>query len=302
MVESAPKKRLVSSSSDRSEAKKPKVRPTIVGTKASQARANAIKTAQKTAAAAASGTKPQRKKSMNNEPPTLAKTYHTTASSLKQRPAWDLRGKVTDMTELYKLNLEKLEELRSFKRELDIIKEDKESQEKEAIQRAAALRTELQSLERQHISDIEELHTKQRIEHQKLEDDNLNYSRRLTTREIEVDDAKRKLETMLSELEHIKSENSRLKETLDKLSASFKEAESEKQSLSSKIQKTNMSISDHEKEIQTMKESIKDVNSTVQKLQSKLTEAHTVRDRLLDKVKALEETKRDAKSASRLSV
>ncbi|KAG1202597.1 hypothetical protein G6F35_012167 [Rhizopus arrhizus] len=173
---------------------------------------------------------------MNNEPPTLAKTYHTTASSLKQRPAWDLRGKVTDMTELYKLNLEKLEELRSFKRELDIIKEDKESQEKEAIQRAAALRTELQSLERQHISDIEELHTKQRIEHQKLEDDNLNYSRRLTTREIEVDDAKRKLETMLSELEHIKSENSRLKETLDKLSASFKEAESEKQSLSSKIQ------------------------------------------------------------------
>lgn len=53
-----------------------------------------------------------------------------------------------------------------------------------------------------------------------------------------------------------------------------------------------MSISDHEKEIQTMKESIKDVNSTVQKLQSKLTEAHTVRDRLLDKVKALEETKR----------
>lgn len=37
-----------------------------------------------------------------------------------------------------------MEELRSFKRELDIIKEDKESQEKEAIQRAAALRTELQ--------------------------------------------------------------------------------------------------------------------------------------------------------------
>jgi predicted nucleic acid-binding Zn-ribbon protein len=53
-----------------------------------------------------------------------------------------------------------------------------------------------------------------------------------------------------------------------------------------------MSISDHEKEIQTMKESIKDVNNTVQKLQSKLTEAHTVRDRLLDKVKVLEETKR----------
>lgn len=105
MVESAPKKRLVTSSSDRSEAKKPKVRPTIVGTKASQARANAIKTAQKTAAAAASGTKPQRKKSMNNEPPTLAKTYHTTASSLKQRPAWDLRvkKKITSTLNVVKL-------------------------------------------------------------------------------------------------------------------------------------------------------------------------------------------------------
>jgi hypothetical protein len=36
-----------------------------------------------------------------------------------------------------------VEELRKFKRELEITKEEKESQEKEAIQRAAALRTEL---------------------------------------------------------------------------------------------------------------------------------------------------------------
>lgn len=65
------------------------------------------------------------------------------------------------MTQLYKLNLERckkkaqaktqanslfmiVEELKSFKRELEIVKETKESEEKEAIQRAAALRTEIQ--------------------------------------------------------------------------------------------------------------------------------------------------------------
>lgn len=37
-----------------------------------------------------------------------------------------------------------VEELKSFKRELEIAKETKESEEKEAIQRAAALRTEIQ--------------------------------------------------------------------------------------------------------------------------------------------------------------
>ncbi|CAO3695572.1 unnamed protein product [Rhizopus microsporus] len=284
------KKRLASPSTEKPGPKKI-ARPSIVATKASQARADAIRSAQQSAAAAANGTtsKVHRKKpddnSNNNskKTPTLAKSYHTKASSLKQRPAWDLRGKVTDMTQLYKLNLEM---------ELEIVKETKESEEKEAIQRAAALRTEIQSLERKHINDVEELHNKHRIDYQKLEDENLNFSRRLTTRDIEVSDAKRKLDLSLKELEQIKEDNKRLRESLENMSNAFKEAETERQTLKSRINRAEMSISDHEKEIEGIKKEIEASNSVVQRLQSKVAEAHAVRDRLLNKVKDLEESKK----------
>lgn len=63
-------------------------RPRVVGTKASQARAKAI-TAQ------LDSTKPkvpQRKRpAVLAETDPLAKSYHTKASGLKQRPSWDLR-------------------------------------------------------------------------------------------------------------------------------------------------------------------------------------------------------------------
>ncbi|RCH79316.1 hypothetical protein CU097_001257, partial [Rhizopus azygosporus] len=56
--------------------------------------------------------------------------------------------------------------------------------------------------------------------------------------------------------------------------------------------RAEMSISDHEKEIEGIKKEIEASNSIVQRLQSKVTEAHAVRDRLLNKVKDLEESKK----------
>lgn len=71
-----------------SNAKRPvRARPAIVGTKATQARAKAIQSQLSTS-------KPnlvKRKKPTAEDPNTLVKSYHTTASELKQRPAWDLR-------------------------------------------------------------------------------------------------------------------------------------------------------------------------------------------------------------------
>lgn len=64
-----------------------KPRPSIVGTKASEARAKAIKTAQ----LSATRSTPKRKRAATEQPNTTVKSYHTTASALKQRPAWDLR-------------------------------------------------------------------------------------------------------------------------------------------------------------------------------------------------------------------
>ncbi|KAI9272587.1 hypothetical protein BY458DRAFT_533324 [Sporodiniella umbellata] len=269
MVDNLPKKRVASVSSERTEIKKVRRLP-ITNTKASQARANAIRSAQKTTKTATNPTKPLRKKQTADPPPTLAKSYHTASSSLKQRPAWDLRGKVSDITEMYKLSLKTLSELRGFKTELEIIKEDKESQEKAVLEQVKELRTDLQSLERQHINNIEELHAQQRIEYQRLEDNNLNYSRRLATKEIEVSDNKRRLDLAQSELEKISIENDKLK-------------------------LAERSIADHEKEIKSMKEKIGSVSEVVDQLKAKLFEAHQVRDRLLSKVTELEETKKGTK-------
>jgi hypothetical protein len=66
-------------------------RPSIVGTKASQARAKAIKSAQLSSNASNVSTKRKRPQPPPLQEPSLAKSYHTTASGLKQRPAWDLR-------------------------------------------------------------------------------------------------------------------------------------------------------------------------------------------------------------------
>lgn len=63
-------------------------KPRVVGTKASQARAKAI-TAQ------LDSTKPKvlhkRRTAALAETDPLAKSYHTKASGLKERPSWDLR-------------------------------------------------------------------------------------------------------------------------------------------------------------------------------------------------------------------
>ncbi|KAI8993398.1 hypothetical protein BDB01DRAFT_716170 [Pilobolus umbonatus] len=231
--------------------------PSIVGTKASQARAEAIRIAQLSNKKA-----PAKKRA--EAPKTLTNTYDTTASGLKRRPAWDLRGKVEDMTELYKLNNQRLEELRNYKRELEVTKEEKESQEKEAIQRASTLRTELQTIERNHTAEIQDLNAKQRIEYQKLEDENLNYSRRVDTRAIEVCDAQHRLDKCLAELQQYQSENDRLREA-------------------------DISITDREESIQKKKKDIEAATLIVSNYQSKLKDAHAVRDRLLNTIKELED-------------
>ncbi|KAI8638799.1 hypothetical protein BD408DRAFT_11145 [Parasitella parasitica] len=201
------------------------VTPAIVGTKASMARAKAVN-------AQIAGNKsglPRKKKP--EEPKSLAKSFKTTAAGLKERPAWDLRGKVADMTNMFEMNKQRLDELHKFKRELEITKDEKESQEKEALQKAAALRTELQELERNHTINIEELNANQRIEYQQLEDDSLNHSRRLTALEVEVDDVKRRLHAEVKQLDQIKEENEALRTSIETTSSEFQNLDDESRAL-----------------------------------------------------------------------
>lgn len=254
-----------------------KSRPAIAGTKATQARAKAIKSQLSTS-------KPntvKKRKPTAEDPNTPVKSYHTTASELKKRPAWDLRGKVSDMTELYKMNLERLEDLRKFKRELEILNDEKESQEKEALQKAAALRAEIMNIERNHATDVTDLHTNHRIEYQEMVDNSLIYSRKLQSQNIELSDAKNRVEISIKQLDQIKEENSALRESMDNTTRATQEAEDEIRTLTLKSQKLETSIEDREKEIQEKKREIEKVEVTVNALKSKLADSHAVRDRLL---------------------
>ncbi|CAO0794526.1 unnamed protein product [Mucor circinelloides] len=261
-------------------------RPAIVATKASMARAKAVN-------AQLTGTKPglaRRKK--EDEPKTLAKSFKTTAAGLKERPAWDLRGKVTDMTNLYKMNMQRLEELHGFKRELEITKSEKESQEKETLQKAAALRTQLQEMERTHTINIEELNANQRIEYQKLEDDNLNYSRRLNTIETEVTDAKRRLAVEVKQLDQIKTDNNALRTSIDTTSAEFEKLDHENRNLESDMKKLQESLRLKEREIESKDAKLAQIDVSVQALESKLADSNADRERLLGKIKDLEAKKK----------
>lgn len=154
------------------------------------------------------------------------------------------------MTNLYKMNVQRcksqdyivnisikilirfiVDELNGFKRELEITKSEKESQEKDTLQKAAALRTQLQEIERNHTINIEDLNANHRIEYQRLEDNNLNHSRRLNTIETEVSDAKRRLEVEVRQLDRMKEENEALRSSIESLSIEYDDLDNENRNL-----------------------------------------------------------------------
>lgn len=69
----------------------------------------------------------------------------------------------------------------------------------------------MQTMERNHVVNIADLHAKQRIEYQKLEDDKLNFARKLNTLEIEVNDARNRLKIAQKQLDQETAENGFLK-------------------------------------------------------------------------------------------
>ncbi|CAO3591349.1 unnamed protein product [Absidia cylindrospora] len=121
------------------------------------------------------------------------KTLITTKESLKKRPAWDMRGKVNDMEAQLKETQGRLSGLYKFKDELEILKEDKESDRKNAIQRLVTIKAEMQNVKMNHEQDLENLNAQQRIHYQELLDQQLIYKRQEPTMDIEMEDAKRKL-------------------------------------------------------------------------------------------------------------
>ncbi|KAI9469794.1 MAG: hypothetical protein EXX96DRAFT_587471 [Benjaminiella poitrasii] len=266
-------------------------RPVITATKASLARAKAVN-AQLTGQSAKSAVKRKRPMKESN---TLVNSYKTTAAGLKERPSWDIRGKMKDMAELYEMNAQRLEELNKHKREQEILRDEKESQEKEALQRAAALRTQIHEMERQHSITIENMQAQQRIENQRLEDDKLNSSRRLTTIEIEVGDAKNKLDIEVKRLNRIKEQNASLRDSMKSIKFKYDNVNQEHKKLEEEIAELDGLLFTKKKEAQKEEIEIRKIDAKIDELKYRLEEGNKVHERIVGKIKELELKKKSSK-------
>ncbi|KAI8340221.1 hypothetical protein BC941DRAFT_419780 [Chlamydoabsidia padenii] len=130
----------------------------------------------------------------------------TTREALKQRPAWDMRGKISDLETQLEKNQHQLEGLHKFKNELTLLNQEKDSELKQALERVVAIKTELQMVGKTHAQEMEDQQARQRIHYQELKDQHLIYKRQEGTMEIMVEDARRKLKQAQSRMDQVTQE------------------------------------------------------------------------------------------------
>ncbi|KAI8086768.1 uncharacterized protein BX664DRAFT_315933 [Halteromyces radiatus] len=204
----------------------------------------------------------------------------TTKESIKKRPAWDMRGKISDLEAQLEKSNDKLKGLYKFKDELHVMKEDKESERKQAIQKAVALKAELQTLEREHEQEIENLNAQQRIHHQELQDKQLIYKRRVTTIEIELQDAQRKLKDAEKRSDQVMQEYQQLEAKLSQAKTETMEMETSLKRIDLKLERFGGTLSDRERDITLQKKTLAKEQPATKTAEEKLQEAQSNRERI----------------------
>ncbi|KAI9031916.1 hypothetical protein CLU79DRAFT_278140 [Phycomyces nitens] len=204
-------------------------RPIVATTRASLARANATKTPAKTAfGRRAEPTEPKQLPPKQNA--------NQVAAELKKRPGWDLRGKVSDMQKLIDLNHEQLLELERSRKDLEVTVDEKVSEAKEILEREAGLKAEIQTMERQHAQQIEDLKNQQRIRSQELQDNELIHKRQITNLEIEANDHQRQLDLLQNQLNARFKENEAFKSSIATMTNTFSQVEDKMRAMKLKLE------------------------------------------------------------------
>ncbi|ORZ23241.1 hypothetical protein BCR42DRAFT_313467, partial [Absidia repens] len=191
------------------------------------------------------------------------KSLITTKESLKKRPAWDMRGKVNDMETQLKETQDRLSGLYKFKDELEILKEDKESDRKNAIQRLVTIKAEMQNVKREHEQDLENLNAQQRIHYQELLDQQLIYKRQEPTMDIEMEDAKRKLKDAQTRSDQVMQKHQQL-------------------------ERYGGTLADREREIHRLTKALNKKQPALESAEIKLQESQTTNQRLQAMIDELE--------------
>ncbi|KAL0083956.1 hypothetical protein F4703DRAFT_1857795, partial [Phycomyces blakesleeanus] len=215
-------------------------RPVVATTRASLARANATNAANTGTSTKAPTRTAFGRRAEPTEPKQPAPKPNATqvAAELKKRPGWDLRGKVSDMQKLIDMNHEQLLELERSRKDLEVTVEEKVSEAKQILEREAELKAEIQSMERQHVQEVEDLKTQQRIRSQELEDNELIHKRQITNLEIEVNDNQRQLDHLQRQLDARVKENETFKNSITTMTSTFAQVEEKMRAMKLKLEVT----------------------------------------------------------------
>ncbi|KAI8067122.1 hypothetical protein BC940DRAFT_301352 [Gongronella butleri] len=213
----------------------------------------------------------------------------TTIESLKKRPSWDMRGKVSDLEELLATSNEKLHGLYKFRDELQVLKDDKESERKDAIQQAVALKAEMQRMDKEHEQEIENMNAQQRIHYQELEDKHLIYKRRVTTIELELQDCQRKWADADKRASQVMQEHQQLEAKMDQVRKEMESMDHEIQAMDLKLQRFGGTLQERERAIAQQQAILDKEAPATERAEAKLKEVQANRHALEAMIKELQQ-------------
>ncbi|KAM3584523.1 kinesin-like nuclear fusion protein [Umbelopsis sp. WA50703] len=262
-----------------------KIQPsnTNTATKPSRAISKPVSVTNRRSVSTTNTKKPSIEKDATENKPAIANNTNG-LPKLKKRPAWDTKGRLTDMEQLLPmlqskvkssdetvnsmkdlLEQEHITELEAFRQNLQLKVENKETENQEAMRQVSTLKDELLMTERKHNVELENLRSRHKRELDDLDTSNQSLQRQKRSLEQELEDT-------MNRLSDQKTENSKLRTTISENSAAVLTMESNTRNLKLKLENTEATLKEREKTIEQLTAELHAAKITVSEIEDKLLE------------------------------
>jgi len=242
----------------------------------------------------------EEKESVDNKQQPIANPT-TGMPKLKKRPAWDTKGRLSDMEQLLPMlqskvknsddtvnsmkdlleqEHNKIKELESFRQNLELKVESKETENQEAMRQVSILKDELLMVERKHADDLESLRSRHQREINDMDSSNQSLQRQKRSLEQELEDT-------LNRMNDQKAENSKLRTTISENSAAVLTMESNTRNLKLKLENTEAQLKQRDQTIERLTAELNEARITVADIEDKLLEEEKNRRRLHNTIQEL---------------
>ncbi|KAI9318476.1 hypothetical protein BX666DRAFT_1502611 [Dichotomocladium elegans] len=287
---SEPMKRKISSTDNTIRAKRSAKAPSIATTKATLARAAAIKFNNSQSAGAESRT---RNLNAKTTPGSAGKSDRKSlegkvtgggkpAINAKEtkRPSWDIRGRMSDMESQLQKDREKIGKLETYRDGLMSTVKDKDTEISTNIQQIAEIKADIQLKERMYQQISADTRSQYQDRIQRLEDLQRNSKSEIDVLESDLADANRNLQDIDSKADKEMNDNIMLKKTISDSTAAFKDVEGQILALKLKLTRADDTLASREQLIQKLRGELEAEAAVTDKLEAKFDEETRNRKRL----------------------